>query len=66
MSTDAVSVYVDLPYACFGLEAVAGRVTDAAPIARWTVGRRLDEVRRHYERRGLRQWIESPIGKARR
>lgn len=62
--SSATLIYVDLPYACFGLEAHEGVVVDAAPIARWAVGRPLEEVRRYFEKKGLRQWIEKGVSRA--
>jgi hypothetical protein len=44
---------VELPWACFGLVVDDhGRVTVAAPIARWAEGRRGQEVAAAYRRRG--------------
>ena len=48
--------YVNLPYACFGIEAVGGSVVNAAPIARWMVGKLLATVE-HWVR-GKRGTIE--------
>ena len=45
-------VWVSLPWATFGLRVEGGRVVEAAPIARWTVGKREAEVADHYRRRG--------------
>lgn len=35
-----------LPYYCCGLIVLDDRVVDAAPIARWSVGKSLDEFKR--------------------
>jgi len=38
---------IDLPYACFGIEIDDhGIVTKAAPIGRWMVGKRINDVLR--------------------
>ena len=44
-------IRVVLPYAVFGLVAVDGRIVDAAPIARWTVGKTEAEVAAYYRRK---------------
>lgn len=38
---------VDLPFACFGIEVVDGRVVAAPPIARWMIGKQGWEVNRY-------------------
>ena len=46
-------VRVDLPSACFGFEVDQdGTITFAAPIARWTLGKRGREVVAYYRKRG--------------
>lgn len=47
-------IWVSLPHATFGLAVEGGRVVDAAPIARWAVGRPELEVADYYRRRGAR------------
>lgn len=37
--------WIDLHYACFGIESKAGIVTDAAPIAAWMKGKTLQEIK---------------------
>lgn len=34
-----VWIWVNLSYACYGIAVQGGRVVDAAPIARWMVGK---------------------------
>lgn len=43
---------VVLDYACYGIEVEGDRVVDAAPIARWMIGKTLDEVTRWITRKG--------------
>lgn len=53
-------VYVDLPYACFGLvvDQSSGKVVEAAPIAKWTVGRYWADVHSYYlTKKGLTRWV---------
>ena len=45
-------VWVSLPWATFGLRVEGGRVVEAAPIARWTVGKPERVVADHYRARG--------------
>lgn len=45
-------IWVSLPHATFALVAKDGRIIDAAPIARWTVGRDEQLVADHYRRKG--------------
>lgn len=45
-------IWVSLPHATFGLITRDGRIIDAAPIARWTIGRDEREIADHYRRRG--------------
>ena len=44
--------WVSLPYATFGIITDAGRVVDAAPIARWTIGKPDRYVYSYYLRKG--------------
>ncbi len=42
---DADDMYIiTLSYACFAVFVNDGVITDAAPIGRWMVGRRVDDV----------------------
>lgn len=45
-------VWVSLPWATFGLAVRDGRVVDAAPIARWCIGRPEHEVATYWRGRG--------------
>lgn len=45
-------IRVSLPWATFGLRVEGGYVVEAAPIARWTVGKDETVVANHYRRRG--------------
>lgn len=47
-------IWVSLHYATFGLKVEDGRVVDAAPIARWAVGRPEGYVAGYYRRKGAR------------
>lgn len=42
---------VDTGYACFGIVVTDGVVTEAAPIAKWAVGKTLTEVTAHFSRK---------------
>lgn len=59
-------IWVSLPYATFALAVANGRVVDAAPIARWSIGRPEREVATYYRQRGAvfeplpRGFAESP------
>lgn len=45
-------IWVSLPYATFGLAVKAGQVVDAAPIARWAIGKPESTVAAYYRKRG--------------
>lgn len=45
-------VWVSLPYATFTVATRDGRVVDAPPIARWTIGRPERDVADYFRRRG--------------
>ena len=47
-------VWVSLPYATFGIAAENGVVVDAAPIARWAVGKQERFVADYFRRKGAR------------
>jgi hypothetical protein len=46
--------YIDTGYACFGLVAENGIVIDAAPIARWTLTKKIDYVIMYYKKKGAK------------
>lgn len=48
-----ISIQYDT-FAVFAIVACQGRVVDAAKIARWTIGKRLDDVLRYYRRKGAK------------
>ncbi|MGS2645814.1 hypothetical protein ACVCAG_29675 [Streptosporangium sp. G12] len=43
---------MSLPHATFGIATRDGRVVDAAPIARWSIGKDERFVADHYRKRG--------------
>jgi len=47
-------IWISLPHATFGIAVAHGRVVDAAPIARWTIGRDEREIADYFRRRGAR------------
>jgi hypothetical protein len=47
-------IWVSLNYATFGLRVEEGVVVDAAPIARWAIGKTERQVADYYRRRGAR------------
>lgn len=47
-------IWVSLPWATFGLRVEDGVVKEAAPIARWCIGRSEREVAAYWRRRGAR------------
>lgn len=52
MSFEVTMLRIELPWACFGLVVQGGRVVRAAPIARWCVGKPVDDVTAYWHRRG--------------
>ena len=46
------TIWVSLPYATFGLITKDGRVIEAPPIARWTTGKKTEEVIAYYRQKG--------------
>lgn len=46
-------IWVSLPYATYGIEVENGKVIDAAPIARWMIGK---------DTRFIREWIAAKGG----
>lgn len=47
-----MTYWISLDFATFGLIATGDIVTQAAPIARWTIGKPLAEVLAYYRPRG--------------
>lgn len=47
-------IWISLHYATFGVEVRDGRIVDAAPIARWAVGKAERPVADYYRQRGAR------------
>ena len=45
-----MDVRIETRYAVFGLTVQDGLVIDAAPIARWTIGERMVDVAKHYQK----------------
>lgn len=45
-------VSVNLPYACYGVIVVEDRIVQAAPIAKWAVGKSLSEFTAWVSRKG--------------
>lgn len=45
-------IWVSLPYATFGLKIGNGKIVEAAPIARWAVGKPAHDVVGYYRRKG--------------
>lgn len=41
--------WIKTHYACFGVESVDKLVVDAAPIARWSIGKDIDWVLHYYQ-----------------
>lgn len=52
-------IWVSLPYATYGIEVAAGVVVDAAPIARWMIGKDTQFVRSWIAKKGG-TWIVLP------
>lgn len=44
--------WIHLPYATFGIESQGSRVVRAAPIAGWSVGRDIEDVKAFYRGKG--------------
>jgi len=50
MSNNNEELYqIDTGYACFGLVVVSGTVTRAAPISKYSVGKRIEDVISYYK-----------------
>ena len=47
-------IWISLPWATFVVEVTDGIITQAAPIARWTIGKPERRVADYYRRRGAR------------
>lgn len=43
---------IELSYACYAVEVAAGVIVDAAPIAKWAVGKQISWFVRWVERKG--------------
>lgn len=54
-------VWVSLPWATFGLRVQGGRVVDAAPIARWCIGKDEHWAAAYWRQRGAR-FARLPLG----
>jgi hypothetical protein len=48
------SLWIDLPYACYGVRVENNYIVEAPPIARWMVGKTVQQVVR---------WVKSKGGK---
>jgi hypothetical protein len=53
-------LWISLPHATFGIISDGETVTDAAPIARWTIGKPVRDVAKYYQRKGAEivAWCE--------
>jgi len=47
-------IWISLPYATFGIAVCGGVVVEAAPIARWALGRDERGVAGYFRRRGAK------------
>lgn len=47
-------VQVTAPHFCAGLVLVDDRCIEAAPILKWAIGKRADELRRYFAKKGWR------------
>lgn len=45
-------LWISLPYATFGLVLERGKVVQAPPIARWTIGKTMSTVVNYYRKKG--------------
>jgi hypothetical protein len=53
---------IDTGYACFGVGVNhQGVITEAAPIAKWTIGKKWDRVQDWYKRKHRASIIEVPL-----
>ena len=41
---------IELPYACFGVVVDKGKIVEAAPIARWTIGKDAKAVFEYFKK----------------
>lgn len=46
------SYWINLPYACFGIEVDKSVVKRAAPIAKWAIGKDIQIVLAFYKKKG--------------
>jgi len=65
IGSDARLIWVSLPYATFGIIVRGGQVIEAAPIARWTLGKDERDVAGYYRRKGAKFWgqVTAPAGR---
>lgn len=47
-------IRITLPWVCFGMLVMGGRVVKAAPIAHWCIGKPVDDVTAYWRRRGAK------------
>lgn len=52
MSRTSKTIWVSLPYATYGIVVCDGKVVDAAPIARWMIGKDTHSVREWIKKKG--------------
>jgi hypothetical protein len=45
-------IQIDCKYGCFGLIAKEGKIVEAAPIAKWTLGKSAKYVLYYFRRKG--------------
>lgn len=48
----SIEYRIDTGYACFYIRATNGVVVFAAPIANWTMGKKIEDVLAYYQRKG--------------
>lgn len=53
-------VQVDAPHFCAGIVVVDGIVTEAAPILKWTIGKRRDWLRDYFRQKGWKATVCKP------
>lgn len=41
--------WIDVGYACFGVVSLNNKIIDAAPIAKWSIGKNTYEVLKYYK-----------------
>lgn len=50
--TEPREIWISLPFATFGIITRDGKIIDAAPIAKWTIGRDEQEITDYFRSRG--------------